>query len=511
MSLKRLFLAAATALLIAAPAGQGMAQSKPAALKLGVDVDAGTLDPRTARDTTAYRAVNLIYDGLVQLSPDLKPVPNLAVSWENPDPLTYIFKLRDGVKFQDGTPLTAEDVVFTFSTILDPKLASVSRALYTPIAKIESLDAKTVKFTLSAPYSPLLSYLDMGIVSKKATEAGDIGQKPVGTGPMKLGNWAKGSKITLVANDEFWGGKIPVTQLDLVVIGDNTARAQALEAGDLDFIQSPLSPQDIKRLAGNAKFGNAVTSWLGVTDLNFNTPDPRIAGPAMRRALAMLVDQTTIVDKIYEGVDKVATSVLMPTSWAYTDKVKQPGFNVEGAKKALADLGWKDTNGDGILDKGGQKLTITLSTHSEDPSRVQSVEYMQTVFKQAGIDVQLRITDWPSFSTNYVQKSMHQVALLGWLNIVDPDRLTFGQLSTGGSTNWGKYSNPKLDEPLQKGRTALKIEDRKAAYEAAAAVVAQDLPYYIVSYQGYQMFYNKALGDLPVDARGNFRNLFVGK
>ena len=349
------------------------------------------------------------------------------MSWEKPDPLTYIFKLRDGVKFHDGTPLTAEDVVFTFGSILDPKLASVSRALYTPIAKIEvarrqdgqvhAVGALLAAAQLSRPRHRL----------QEAAEAGDIGQKPVGTGPMKLGNWAKGSKITLVANDEFWGGKIPVTQLDLVVIGDNTARAQALEAGDLDFIQSPLSPQDIKRLSGNAKFGKAVTSGLGVTYLNFNTADPMIADPAMRRALAMLVDQSTIVDKIYEGVDKVATSVLMPTSWAYTDKVKQPGFNVEGAKKALrrASAGRTPT-ATASSTRAARSSTITLSTHSEDPSRVQSVEYMQTVFKQAGVDVQLRITDWPSFSTNYVQKSMHQVALLGWLNIVDPDRLTFG-------------------------------------------------------------------------------------
>jgi peptide/nickel transport system substrate-binding protein len=126
----------------------------------------------------------------------------------------------------------------------------------------------------------------------------------------------------------------------------------------------------------------------------------------------------------------------------------------------------------------------------------------------AGVDAQVQITDWPSFSTNYVQKSMHQIALLGWLNIVDPDRLLFGQLSTGGSTNWGGYSNPEVDKLLQEGRSSLDQAARTAAYQKAATILASDLPYYIISDQGYQLFYKK---DFPVTVqatpRGNFRGL----
>ena len=109
-----------------------------------------------------------------------------------------------------------------------------------------------MKVTLSTPYSPLLSYLEMGIVPKKAVEAGgDLGAKPIGTGPMKLARWDRGSRIVLEANPQYWGGAPKVRELQLVVIGDNTARAQAFEAKDLDLIQSPLSPQDIQRLQGN--------------------------------------------------------------------------------------------------------------------------------------------------------------------------------------------------------------------------------------------------------------------
>ena len=124
---KPLFVAlASAALALLAGAGGAVAQNPPATVRVGLDVDAGTLDPRLARDTSAYRVADLIYDGLVRLSPDLKPEPNLAQSWENPDPQTWIFKLRDGVTFHDGTPLTADDVVFTYQTILKPEMNAPS-------------------------------------------------------------------------------------------------------------------------------------------------------------------------------------------------------------------------------------------------------------------------------------------------------------------------------------------------------------------------------------------------
>ncbi len=506
--MRKQLLLATTCVALGFISSQAMAQS--GTVRVGLDVDAGTLDPRLARDSSAYRVTDLVYDGLVRLSADLKPQPNLAQSWENPDPLTWIFKLREGVTFHDGSPLTADDVVFTYQTILKPETNAPLRGLFSPITKVEAVDAKTVKFTLSAPYSPLLSYLEMGIVPKKAVEGGaDLATKPIGTGPMKLARWDRGSRIVLEANPQYWGGAPKLKEMQLVIIGDNTARAQAFEAKDLDLIQSPLSPQDIKRLQGNAAFGNAITAGLGITYVNFNTADPAVSDPKVRRVIAMLIDQKSIVGDLYQGVDQVATSVLLPSSWAYSAEVKQPTFDQVSAQKALDDLGWKDTNGDGIRDKGGKKLTVTISTHSEDPNRVQTLEFMQAMFQQAGVDAQIKISDWPSFSTNYVQKSQHQVALLGWLNIVDPDRLMYSQFLTNGPLNWGKYSNPELDKLLEEGRQALDLNARKAAYQKAAAIIAQDLPYYVVSYQGYQLFYSKALGTLEVNPRGYLRNVLA--
>lgn len=501
-------LAATTALAIslglAAPV---VAQTMPL-LTVGIDVDAGTLDPRLARDSTAFRVADLVYSGLVQLTPDLEPVPELAESWTSPDPQTIIFTLREGLTFSDGAPLTAEDVVFTFSTLLNPDFNAPQRALYAPIASIEAVDARTVKFNLSAPYAPILSYLDMGIVPKALVEAGhDLALNPVGAGPMRLASWDRGSRIRLEANPDYWGSAPVVEAVTFQIIGNNTARAQALESGDLDLIQSPLAPKDIERLSRDNRFGNTIMPGLGVTYLNFNANDPLLADPAMRRALAMLVDQDTIVNQIYEGVDAVANGVILPSSWAHSEDLAQPTFDPEGAAAALAELGWTDSNGDGILDKDGQRLTITLATHSEDPNRVQSIEYLQAIFASAGIDAQVRLSDWPSFSTGYVQQSEHQIALLGWLNIVDPDRMLFGQLSTDGPLNWGGYSNTDVDAALQSGRSSLDQAERAEAYRTAASIIAEEVPYYIISFQGYQLFHK---ADLPIEVTASPRGYLRG-
>ena len=203
---------------------------------------------------------------------------------------------------------------------------------------------------------PLLSYLDIGIVPKSLVEGGaDIALKPVGAGPMKFTSWTRGSAIELAPNPNYWGEKPKADKVVVKIIGDGSARAQAFEAGDLDIIQSPLAPQDIKRLQEDKRFGAVVQPGLGVTYINFNTKDPLLASPKMRQAFSMLIDQKTIVNDIYPGRrcrSPLRSSCLRlgPTR----QDIKQPGFDIEGAKKLFNEMGWADTNGDGILDKGGK-------------------------------------------------------------------------------------------------------------------------------------------------------------
>jgi peptide/nickel transport system substrate-binding protein len=231
----------------------------------------------------------------------------------------------------------------------------------------------------------------------------------------------------------------------------------------------------------------------------------------MRRALAMMVDQATIVGQIYEGTDKPATSLLLSaSSWSYSADVKQPAFDPKAAVALLNEMGWRDTNRDGVLDKDGRKLSVVLSTHAEDPNRIQTVEYMQNVMKQNGIDATIRVTDWPAFSGG-VQQGQHEVALLGWTLLVDPDRLMYAQLHSKGGLNWGKYANAEVDRLLDAGRAAQTLPARAAAYRDAARILGQEVPYYVLSEQGYQVFHVPALQGFRADPRGMLRSLAAAK
>jgi len=473
-------------------------------VRVGTDVDAAVLDPRIMRDTTAFRVDDMLFDGLVELDAKSQPQPGLAKSWDHPDSTTWIFHLRDA-KFQDGSPVTADDVVYTFETTLDPKMASRFRGLLTPIKSITAVDPHTVRMNLSQPYAPLLYYMELGIVPKALATAAntDLSAHPVGSGPVRLVDWKRGNTITLEANPDYWGGTPKLRRLQIVIVGDNTARAQALEAGDLDFINSPLSPQDVHRLLGETKFSHVDMAGQALTFLLFNTKDPVLADPAMRRAIAHLIDQKTILTQIYGGIDQPANEMLLPTSLGYDAAQKQPVFSTDDAGKELGALGWK-RGADGKLTKDGKILGLTLSTHSEDPNRVQAMEFLQAVFTDAGIDAKVSLADFPSFFAA-VRGGHTQIALLGMaLNVPDPDRVLYDQMHTGGGNDWSGYGNPAVDALLEQGRRG---EDREAAYRKAESILGSNLPLYVLSYQGYQAFYRPELKSFVPNPRGYLRSL----
>jgi len=476
----------------------------PSAIRVGTDVDASSLDPRLMRDTTSYRVVDLLYDGLVRLDRDLTPLPALAASWESPEPTRYVFQLRENVRFHDGTALTADDVVHTFETLLDAGFGAPLRSLYQPIARVEAADAHTVVVHLKEPYAPLLSYLDVGIVPR---EAGDVGSRPIGTGPYRLKRWERGSRIVLEANRDYWGGTPSLPEIDILVVSDNTARAQAFEAGDLDLIQSPLSPQDIRRLSTDAGFRAHFASGAAITYFNFNCSKPPLDEPGIRRALSMLIDQETILSRIYEGADERARSVLLPSSWAFSEEVSQPAYDPEGAEAILDELGFRDRDGDGVRERGSVKLAFELGTHGEDVNRVQTVEYLQNQMKAHGVDVRVRVTDWPSFSVRR-DASDYDVILLGWTQLVDPDKGLYDQFHSKGGLNWGRYRNERIDEILEKGRSTLDRSERASLYREAASILSAEVPYYVLSYQGYHLFHSNRIDGFEADPRGMLRGLY---
>lgn len=476
-------------------------------IKVGLDVDAQNLDPRLAKDTTAARVDDLVQDGLVRLDANLAPQPDLAVKWDNPNPTTWVFHLRQGVTFQDGTPFTSADVKYTYDSVLDPTFKAPYAGLYKPIKDVKVIDSNTVEFDLAMPYAPLLSYLTLGIVPKDVGQKSDnsLAEHPVGTGPYQFVSWAKNSKIVLKANPKYWAGAPKTKEIDFDIIPDNTARAAALESGDVNLIQSPLSPQDVSRIQSNNKFVVQKSNGLGITYLNFNLKNSILADSKVRQAIAHLIDKKTISSQIYQSMDTPATSPLIPPSWAYSNNIQDYNYDPQQAKSILEQDGWKLDSG-GIFEKNGKKLSITLATHSEDPNRVQTVQFLQNAFAKAGIETKVSVTQFATLSANLLA-GKYDVVLLGWLNLVDPDRGTYTQFHTGGGNNWGGYSNPQVDKLLDEGRTTLDQSKRATIYQQAAQLENNDVYYDVLLYQGYVVMYTKNLEGFTENPSGSLYGL----
>ncbi|WP_342506095.1 ABC transporter substrate-binding protein [Sporosarcina sp. FSL K6-2383] len=477
-------------------------------IKIGLDVDAGTMDPRLANDSSGKRVNELVYDGLVRLSNSLEPQPSLAEEWSNPDATTWIFNLRKDVTFHDGEPFTAEDVKYTFDKVLDPEFQAPFLVLYEPIESIEVVDEHTVQFNLKQPYAPLLSYLDLGIVPKHIGEKDDnsLAGTPVGTGPYKMVKWDKNSKIAFEANESYWGGKSKTEKITYFIIPDNTTRVASLESGDIDLVHSPLSPQDIERVKGNDKFEVVEMEGLGYTYLNFNMQGEWTSDVKVRQAISHIINKEVISKDIYRSMDTPALSPLLPASWAYTEDVPVFEYNSEKSKELFNEAGWEDTDGDGFYDKDGKRFEITLSTHSEDPNRIQTVEYLQNEFEKNGVKVEVLTNEWPTFSANMMEGNF-DIALLGWLNLFDPDRATYNQFYSGSGSNYGKYNNPKVDELLAAGRASLEQDERKEIYKEIAQIVTEEVGYNVLLYQGYVAMYNKNLEGFETYSNGSFYGL----
>lgn len=464
------------------------------------------MDPRLWNDTSAANIMDLCYNGLTYIDPEITPQPDLAVKWETVDPTTWVFTLQEGVTFRNGNPFTAEDVKFTIESMIDPAMAAPKAQLYTPIESIEVQDDHTVQFTLSAPYAPLLAYLYLGIVSKSYAEdpANNLAEAPMGTGPFKFVQWDKNNRITLEAFDDYFKGRPPLDQVILHTVPDNSVKAIGIESGTLDLIQSPMNAPDVKRLASNSDLNVTQTTGLGITFLNINITDPILSDRSVRQALAWLTDRETIAATIYEDMDSPQSSILIPGTWWWDESVNMYSYDPERAQSVLDEAGW--TMGpDGVRVKDGQRLSLRLTTYN-DPNRVQLQQFLQNAWQQAGIEVTTGVSEWPAFSASLTSLN-YQVGIIGLLLIVDPDYAVYRQYLSTSPTNVIKFQNAEVDNLLMQGREQLEREDRKQTYAEIARHLLEESPVVYSTYQGYVCVTRKTVNDYVVNRSQSIKGI----
>jgi len=449
--------------------------------------DASTLLPILASDSASSEINGLIYSGLVRYDGDLKIVGELAESWEiSADNLTITFHLRKGVKWHDGAPFTAADVLFTYRLYIDPETPTAYAESYLQVEKAEAPDDYTFRVTYAEPYAPALISWGMPILPKHLLEgkmitASELARHPVGTGPYLFVEWLGGEKIVLEANRDYFEGSPYIKRFVFRIIPDTSTQFLELQTGGLDFMS--LSPLQYDRQTDTLAFKRLFNKYrylaFGYTYLGYNLKRPLFRDRRVRQALAYAIDKQEIIDGVLRGHGQVATGPYKPDSWVYNPEVPRYAFNPEKARQLLAEAGWSDSDGDGILDKDGARFQFTIVTNQGNDLRSKAGEIIQRRFRQVGIDVQLRIIEWATFLKEFINPGNFDATILGWSGGPEPDQFEIWHSSKTGprELNFIGYKNPEVDRLLEQGRRVFDRKERKKIYDRFQLILAEDQPY----------------------------------
>jgi len=430
-----------------------------------------SLDPRVATDAYGEQILQMTHASLVRRDAGGNPLPDLAETWESPDPLTYIFRLRQGLRFHDGRPLTSADVGYTFAWIVDPANRSPHRALYRHVKTIETPDARTVVFRLAEPFAPFLSTVVRGVVPAGSPAGGYA--PPVGAGPYRIQGVSPDGEALLSAFDGHYAGPPAIRSVTVKFVPDSNVRFLELSAGSVNFALNGVDP-DLLPAAG--KTGRLVVEEApggNVTYLGFNLRDRALADPGVRRAIAMAIDREAIVRALWKGRADLVASILPPGSWAADDGISPVRFDPAQARRLLDEAGYRDPDGEGPL----PRLRLTYKT-SQNEQRRRVAAAIQEQLRQVGIALEIQSLEWGTFFSD-VKKGSFQLYGLTWVGIADPDiyhhAFHSGSVPPDGA-NRGGYADPEVDRLTDAARRETSREKRREMYRRVQRILARDLP-----------------------------------
>lgn len=437
-------------------------------LRVAIPAEPPSLNPQLdpvdarARDISYY-----IYESLAQPNAvSGEPEPRLATHWDvSADGLTYVFHLRDGVRWHDGKPFTADDVVYTFDWLRDPKSpASGVRAYVAPIVSVEAVDALTVRFVLKDAYWLALSAItDIYIYPKHLAGTFDH-RAPVGLGKYRFVSWVVGDAITLKRNDDYYGAKPALATLRFVVVSDATTRMTMAQRGEIDVIER-LTPDQWRESSGiEDRFERLRHVPDGIQVLGWNTARPVFADKRLRQALTMLIDRQDIVQNLRYGLDHVADTWFYPGSPEHDAGAKQPAYDVQHAKEVLKELGRE--NG----------MTFTFIYPASNPFYEQLGAALAHEMKLANITVRFERLEWAAY-TERLRTHDFDVCGLVWRvePNSDPATLWHSRAIKDGS-NWLSFSNARADALIDQAHAENDRTKRVELYREFARILADEVP-----------------------------------
>lgn len=459
-----------------------------------------SLDPRIATDAQSQYIQGLIFNSLVRRNARMEVVPDLATHWEIPDPKTYIFHLRTGVRFHDGRPLTSADVRYTFESLLSGKLASVKAAVFKDVQAIETPDPHTVIFRLKEPFSAFLWNLVLpGIGIIPAGSEKEFSRSPIGTGPFHYVSSKQEEEIVLERHPAYFGGQPKIECVRFRVVPEAITRALELGRGSADVALNSLAPDMIPVLAHNPSLRVTESAGTVYAYIALNLGDPTLARREVRQALAYAIDRTTILQSLFRGQGRLADNILPPNHWAYEAAVRRYNYDPQRARALLDAAGL-------LPDSRGVRFTLTIKTSTEESARLLAT-VLQDQLSRVGIRLEIRSLEFATFYSDIIHGSF-QLYTLRWIGgNNDPDIFDYAFNSARippRGANRGHYRNAEVDRLLAMAHTETDTAKQKVYYSRIQKILAEDLPYISLWYLDNIAVTEKRLSPPQLDPGGNF-------
>ncbi len=468
-------------------------------LTVAIDVGPGSLDPRLGSDESSRRVQQLLYNGLVRFNAHGDPEGDLAASWENPDPLVYLLHLRPEVRFQDGRPLTSEDVRYTIESILNDEVPSFLKGDLAVIRAIETPDPSTIRFTLKEPSAPFLSNLNLKILPKGAGPS--AGSHPVGTGPFRLVRYRKDQDLLFEAFDGYFEGKPGVRRLRLKIVPEATSRQQELLKGSVDLVINDLNPDQVENLRKSDRLRVLTSPSNSTTYLGFNLEDPILKDSRVRQAVAFAIDRDRMIEVLLHGLARPATGLLPPDHWAYEGEVETYPHDPQRAARLLDAAGYPDPDGPGPA----PRFRLTYKTTTQQQAREQASVFQEQL-RAVGIELEIRSFEWGTFYDD-IKAGRFQIFSLQWTEILDPDvyRMRFGSVfEPPAGFNRGRYRNPEVDRLLEEGTRGASKEERRRVYSRIQRILAEEVPYVCLWHKSNAAVLSRRVRGFSLTPAGDF-------
>jgi peptide/nickel transport system substrate-binding protein len=469
---------------------------------------AATLDPITSNDMISLRASELIFNGLVGINEKQEIVPELAERWEVADDgRTYTFYLRKDVKWhakegEAAKPFTADDVIFTYNIMMHPQTITPLKVRYEFIASATKVDDYTVRFTLKRPILNALAKFSFKIIPKHGPENPEFltredafVRKPIGTGPYMLKNITADGEVILTANNDYFKGRPHIDKIIARPFADQNIMGQALMFNAIDMIVL-VNPRDIPQIQGDKRLVLQPYNALSYSFFGYNLMNPLLADARVRRAITYGVDRQEMLDSFFNGQGTVISGPFAPGSWAYNLDVKPFPYNPQKAIQLLTEAGFVQGS-DGIMQKGGEKLSFVLKVPIEKESEAvkRVVLACKSYLKKIGIEITPEFREWLSWKEDVFLKHDFDIVLASWVfdDSADISSLFHSAEIGPWRNNFGGYSNPDVDSLIVESKLTLDHEKRRTIYRKLHALLAEDCPYTFLWTLTNYAAYNKKL------------------